>query len=533
MTESKTRMTAYWEDAFQINDADLEHLYNLLIEDETPLTTEEMGRALVERRIKLEGERLQHEKARGARLYLPGESYHVGEELVFPALQYATGSVQAVRAGRNPEYGEFDVLQIELGGGQAREFAARLTDHQLNALPEPGENGGLTEQSPDDVMAHSGQAIIAKLNARLQKAGDLVRIAGRWFPRALLAEIHAGHLNLAEAVLDVNDGGPLPTRELQTHLELPQKVNPKLMTFSLDYALQEDERFDEVGPAGEILWHLRRLEPAEVLFPPRRLSCEPVSYERRALTPELLKLEQELDDEFSEVVETLPDAANGEEVTLALTFPHRREGTLPLSPRLARLFPTAYEAPRIRFILVDGKTGEKFPGWVVRQHRFVYGLAEWYKKHDVVAGAYVMVRPGALAGEVEVHTRHRRPISEWVRTVTASEHRGLIFSMKRQPIRVEYDEHMIVIVDNPVAVDQAWLRSQERNAPLAAAVANVFRELARLNPQSAVHARALYSAVNVIRRSPPGPIFAELAGRPHFVHVGDLYWKFDESRWSP
>ena len=46
---------------------------------------------------------------------------------------------------------------------------------------------------------------------------------------------------------------------------------------------------------------------------------------------------------------------------------------------MRHLFPTAYEAPRVRFTLVDGESGQKFPAWVVRQHRYVYGLADWYR----------------------------------------------------------------------------------------------------------------------------------------------------------
>lgn len=41
----------------------------------------------------------------------------------------------------------------------------------------------------------------------------------------------------------------------------------KLLEFSLNYALQEDPRFDEVGTTGEIAWVPRRLEPEAVLEP--------------------------------------------------------------------------------------------------------------------------------------------------------------------------------------------------------------------------------------------------------------------------
>jgi len=47
-----------------------------------------------------------------------------------------------------------------------------------------------------------------------------------------------------------------------------------------------------------------------------------------------------------------------------------------------------------------------------------------------------------------------------------------------------------------------------------------------------VHAKTIYSAVNLLRRCPPGPILAELSARLAFVSVGGGYWRFDESRWD-
>jgi len=91
---------------------------------------------------------------------------------------------------------------------------------------------------------------------------------------------------------------------------------------------------------------------------------------------------------------------------------------------------------------------------------------------------------------------------------------------------------MVIGLTDPKALDQAWLKGGERRMPPERLVALVFRELARLNPQSAVHAQALYSGVNVIQRLPPAPIFQELMTRKHYAHVGDLYWRFDESAWS-
>ncbi len=89
-----------------------------------------------------------------------------------------------------------------------------------------------------------------------------------WFPRALLVELHEGHLNLVEALLDVQGGGPLPPEVILPHLEMPADVPPALQIFSLNAALYRDPRFDEVGPAGQFLWFLRRMEPPEVLETP-------------------------------------------------------------------------------------------------------------------------------------------------------------------------------------------------------------------------------------------------------------------------
>jgi len=130
-----------------------------------------------------------------------------------------------------------------------------------------------------------------------------------------------------------------------------------------------------------------------------------------------------------------------------------------------------------------------------------------------------------------VKLARRKPIREWVRAVTVNEGR-VSFTMQKRPVAVKYDEQMIIAVDNVGTIDQVWQRLDERKPPLEKVVADMFRELAKLTTQSAVHARSLYSAVNMIRRSPPGPLFAELISRPYFVHVGDAYWRFDESNYT-
>ena len=143
-----------------------------------------------------------------------------------------------------------------------------------------------------------------KLKNKLEEAllidKGLVRIAGRWFPKSLLIDINVGHLNLAEAVLDEAGGKPLTTSALMKHMEMPDGINNNLLEFSLNFALQEDPRFDEVGPAGQVLWCLERLEPEGVRKIPvelRYVSSDDVSSE---LSEDMLALEINLDDELSD-----------------------------------------------------------------------------------------------------------------------------------------------------------------------------------------------------------------------------------------
>jgi hypothetical protein len=94
-----------------------------------------------------------------------------------------------------------------------------------------------------------------------------------------------------------------------------------------------------------------------------------------------------------------------------------------------------------------------------------------------------------------------------------------------------YDDLMIVGTDVVSAIDALWRRAKTRQRSVASLLAEVFPELANLTPQNTVHAKTLYSALNMLRRVPPGPIFAELVRHPAFQPVGDHYWRFDPDRW--
>ena len=515
----------YWED-FELLDDDIEFLYAHLLETETPLTPQELTVALVEDRIQREQQQVEEKRLAGGSIYLPQAQYALEQAVVFPALDWRQAEVVGSREGHNPEVGEFSVVKVRFENGEEREFAAGLEDHPLNNPYERAEDDGPNLQS---IMDTYEDVLVRRLERSLQENDDFVYIAGRWFPRALLVDVNTGHLNLAEALLDMSGGGPLPTVELLKQVELTSNENPKLVEFSFDLALQDDPRFDEVGSAGKVLWYLRRLEPEGVRETPVQLRYGEQEYDRDVLTPEMLDLELRLDDELCPVGEP---ASGGEAVAIQLLYPHWRLGTLPLTHRVRPFFPTAYEAPRILFALVDGESGEKFPGWVVRRGGYIYGLEEYYRKYQLMPGSTVWVQPGKRPGEVLVKVEAQRSRRDWVRTVLVGADGGVVFATLKQVVSAVYDERMGIMVPDVSAMDDVWAQRRKQPPPFERVVADVARELTKLNPQNHVHVTELYAAVNLVRRVPPGPIMALLASRPWFVHVGDLHFRFDDSAGS-
>lgn len=513
----------YWQNLV-VDRQDIEFLQNHLFETETPLSSIEMAAALVKERIRREGADAKSKRDSYGRVFAPRDHYQAGDRLVFPALNWKPGSVLSVRDGNNPQQPPFEVITVSLEDGSQRLFAASLEEHALNNPPELEESQNI---NPEAIIESFGEDLADRIEQALENDESLVRIAERWFPGALLVDINMGHLNLAEAILDVSGGEPMPTEALIKELDLAGGVNPRLVEFSLNYALQGDKRFDEVGPAGQVLWVLERHEPEDVRTVPAYLRYFETGYDTSQFGEQMRRLEIELDDELSRVeVEELP---SGEQATICLTYPHWRAGTLPVSRRLLDFFPTAYESERVRFTLRDTNTREALPAWVVRKSRYVYGLRNWYIKNGLIPGGYITLRKSKTPGEVLIEPRTHRPTREWVRTVLAGTDGGLVYAVLKQEVACEYNERMVIAVPDLAAVDSAWAQAAKSRQTLEQLAATNVRELSKLTPQGHVHAQELYSALNILRRCPPGPLFSILSTSRQFRHVGDLYFRLADA----
>ena len=508
----------YWKN-INIQQSDIDFLYNYLLETETPQTSFELIGVLISKRIQQEVELAKRRQLGDKNTYLPKNHYQVNQVLAFPALGWQQGEILLDRQGYNPELPPFNVIKIKFDNGELREFATDLDEHVLNNPPEIT----LDDESLNSeyILSTHQENLTQKLQNELINNPDFVLVADRWFPKALLIDINIGHLNIAEATLDMGNGGPLPTPSIMEHLDINKGNNSKLAQFSLDYALQEDKRFDEVGPAGEMLWFLKHLEPKDVLETPLFLRYQPDEYDRSVLTNDMLALEQRLADELTPTFEETQDT---EKVELRLLFPHWRTGTIPLSYFAKKIFPTAYEAPHIRFWLVDGNTKDKFPAWVVRKEGYVYGLSEWYNTRGLIPGSIIRLRKSTNRGEVIIQTSNQRSSRDYVRSILIGSDGGIVFGPLRQVIKAEYDERMAMFLSDIEGLDEIWQNAQKSRNSLESIMMNMIRNLTKLTPQGHVHASELYAAVNLVRRCPPGPILALLTTRPQFVHVGDMYY---------
>jgi hypothetical protein len=233
-------------------------------------------------------------------------------------------------------------------------------------------------------------------------------------------------------------------------------------------------------------------------------------------------IDLQIDDELEDT-ETTDEDSN--EVSISLIYPHWRVGSLPLSNRLFNIFPTALESPRVRFTFVDGNSGEKFSGWVVRKSRYVSGLKEWYESQGTIPGSIIHVRKGEDPGEVIIRVDKRRSIRDWVRTALVGADGEVVFALLKQTISTSIDERMAFFVPDEELLDQIWETKKWNHAKLEMIIKLIMREQVKLNPQGHVHFQELYSGVNLLYRCPPGVIMQSLMDGQWAVYLGDHYFK--------
>lgn len=522
----RTQTAEYWLEEFATNKEDVLHLYEWLLEQSEPRTIEELSLKVIERRCLREEEALLKRGDSGA-IYQPQDEYDVGQRLVFPAFDYTAAEVLAVRDGNNARYGPFKVIQVQLENeGSPREFAAGLTvQHALSgsaALLQDSDSL-LAAQQLDQLY---GARVREDVEQALAENEDFVRVGDSWYLRGLVPEVTAFHLNIAEAMI-YERAQPLTIAQLLQEVDFPPEIKPSVKVLALNHALIQDPRFAEVSVDDEPAWYLKALVPKEVREMPVHLAVAHATrggeWLNRELRDFVLELGDEADTLHGSAVKPAPAA---EHVVLFLTYPHRREGTLPLNTSALAL---VSERPSERFMVtfVDQRHKEEMQGWMMPSAGYAWGLGEWYERHNLPIGAVIELAKGDDPFIFVVSFEEGRAKADWIRQARIMDDK-VTFSMQRKSYACRYDKHLLIDEGSVTALDMLWTRAEEAHS-LFENLTQVFPELAKLSGLGQVHAKTLYSAVNLTRRCGAVPIFAELTRQACFDPVGDGNWVYDES----
>lgn len=235
----------YWIEDFRPSRADQDMLYEQVLEASRPFTIQELAAALVHHHVQAAMAHRQAKAAGGGKVYQPSDRYEKKQKLVFPALDGATGVVQAVRPGTNPDYGNYEVIAVQMENG-TRSFAAGIDwAHALTAVS--------ADVDPEALAQRYGPVVAPQLATMLASDRDWLRTGERWILRALLPDINPGHLNLSEAIIMLA-GEPLPAAQILKELDVAPSLPVATRAMALEAAMADDERFKNVGAIESPLW---------------------------------------------------------------------------------------------------------------------------------------------------------------------------------------------------------------------------------------------------------------------------------------
>jgi len=526
----QTQTAEYWLQEFAVHEQDVEYLYEWFLEIGEPRGIGELALKTVEHRCHEEEEALSR-RSDGGLIYQPVDAYGVGQRLVFPALDYAAGQVLAVRKGNTPRHGTFSVIKVQLDNEEApREFAAELSsDHVLDdSVLRLQESQNLL--SPEQLYELYGQSTRELLEEALLQNKDFVHFDGHWFLPGLMPEVSPYHLNIAEAIVD-DHRQPLAISQLLEGFEetdWPSSSNISVRAYALNYAFSQDPRFVDLGNPDGLTWYLRELIPPGARHKPVRLAPMHRAQGGEWLSRELHEFVAELVDQADELERPhVVEPGNGEQVQFYLIYPHRREGSLPLSSQALRMLP---ERPADRFMVtfLDQRNGEDIAGWMVPGEGYALGLEDWYRRHEVPVGGVLELRQGDAPFTFLISHEKKRRKADWIRQARVLDGR-LTFSMQRKALACRHDKHLLIDGGPADALDGLWTNAGEECRSLLGYLTILFPELAKLSGQGWVHAWTLYSAVNLTRRCGAVPIFAELTRQACFDPVGNGNWVYDET----
>lgn len=528
----QTQTEGFWRDQYAVSEGDMDLVTSLMLEAGKPQGARVLAEAIVKRRFEADRETSKRQ-AEARRLYQPKAQYGVGDELVFSSQGFKSGRVVAVRSGNNPRYGPFGVIRVQIADENVeREFAAGFDHpHPLNRSPEELLGSEDPSVSAEDLVRMYTDVVAERVEAALRAHGEYVPFNNAWFLRELLPEVHVGHLNLAEAMI-YEATRPLLAQDMVKDLDLGGSGSSDAVLFALNHALGQDRRFDNVGTVAAPMWYLRALEPEAVHHRPAVHSVGYRASGGEYLGITMLDLVEEISDELDDAQTALAPSTTGngpEGMHCELVFPHLSAGTLPLTARFCASL-TSNGAHHFPITLVDGEAGQRFEAWAVPSEGYLCGLGDWFSSVGMCAGGEISVTPTKEAMVYIIGaTRVRSRRSEWVRSAAANEGK-LVLQMQRAAVAVRCDRNMLIDVPDRQGIVKLMATNDSRQLSIASVVRVAFEEMAKLSGRGVVHAKSIYAAANLLRRTGAVPVFAELTRRACYVPLAEGLWAYESAQ---
>ena len=526
MSQRLTQNADFWETQFQVSDQAVEGLYNELLETGEPRSTQEVCLFFIKYAIEEEEERLRSE-TQHSKVYRPNEDYELQDQILFPHFDFAIGTVVGKRSGYNAKEGDFSVIEVvfEEENNLKAEFAVDLsTSHALLETEQSSADGDKTS-APQKIFNQHQSIIRPKVEQVLQEQAEFVSFNNAWFLKDMLVDIQEGLLNIVDAAIDINSA-PLNVDTLIEQIELQGNSEiTEVLRFSVNYKLNQDDRFENVGHDQEILWYLQRLKPERVKRPPRRLKPIDLTFNANLLDGEQLALLSEIDDEATPQEFTKPFDPKASSTTFVVNYHHRRLGTLPVLPAVRSLLPPVDAGRIITLQLVDGRTGDEMLCWYVNDNNYILGLDGWYNKYKLPVGVVLTLTKTDNLSRLVIDFTPQRTHQEHIKVAIAKNNQ-LGFELRKRRLSCKYDELMIIGEEGSDSIDKLWDQVEKEDRSIYDLLIHILPELTRFYPQGTVHIKSIYSAVNVLKRCSPGLLMQELMLNDEFVSMGHGYWAF-------
>jgi hypothetical protein len=132
---------------------------------------------------------------------------------------------------------------------------------------------------------------------------------------------------------------------------------------------------------------------------------------------------------------------------------------------------------------------------------------------------------GNTRGKSSLEFGHHARRLEWVPIITVTVMESIGFENIKRSLTAEFDPLMLLGVDDLEGIGKLFQVTRNQQQPLASILRTIIPPLGQFTASGSVHAKTIYSAVNIHPTLPSRSNLGDLRNNPDFDYVGDHYWK--------